>query len=122
MNWLVVAVYLGGMVAVGYWFMRRKAAASTEAYFRGGQWIPFWVAGLSIFATMLSSLTFMGIPARAYDSDMGWDVGQLPILLVVPLVAFCYLPFFRKLDFTTCFGTGYLVVFLSAREAIGVKD
>jgi len=102
-NWLVVGVYLGGMIGVGVWFMKREASASTEAYFRGGQRIPWWVAGLSIFATMLSSLTFMGIPARAYQTDMSWYIGQLPILLIVPLVAFFYLPFFRKLNLTSAY-------------------
>lgn len=94
LNWTVVAVYLAGMIGVGWWFMKREASGSTEAYFRGGQRVPWWVAGLSIFATMLSSLTFMGIPARAYHTDLSWYIGQLPILFIVPLVAFCYLPFF----------------------------
>jgi solute:Na+ symporter, SSS family len=94
-NWTVVAVYLAGMIGIGVWFMKREAASTTEAYFRGGQRVPAWVAGLSIFATMLSSLTFMGIPARVYQTDVSWYVGQLPILLIVPLVIFFYLPFFR---------------------------
>lgn len=102
-NWTVVAVYLVGMIAVGVWFMKREKSGCTESYFRGGQRIPWWVAGLSIFATMLSSLTFMGIPARAYQTDVSWYLGQLPILLVVPLVAFFYLPFFRKLDLTSAY-------------------
>lgn len=103
LNWSVVAVYLGGMIAVGVWFMKRDQSGSTDRYFRGGQRIPWWVAGLSIFATMLSSLTFMGIPARAYQTDVSWYLGQLPILLVVPMVAFFYLPFFRKLNLTSAY-------------------
>ena len=103
LNWTVVAVYLAGMIGVGWWFMKREASGSTEAYFRGGQRVPWWVAGLSIFATMLSSLTFMGIPARAYHTDLSWYIGQLPILFIVPLVAFCYLPFFRRLDLTSAY-------------------
>ncbi|RYE39254.1 MAG: hypothetical protein EOP21_10955, partial [Hyphomicrobiales bacterium] len=102
-NWVVVAVYLLGMVAVGYWFMKRESASSTDAYFRGGQRVPWWVAGLSIFATMLSALTFMGIPARAYQTDVTWYIGQVSILLVVPLVVYFYLPFFRKLDLTSAY-------------------
>lgn len=102
-NWAVVIVYLAGMIGIGYHFMKREAASSTEAYFRGGQRVPAWVAGLSIFATMLSALTFMGIPARAYRTDLSWYVGQLPILLIVPLVMACYLPFFRKLDLTSAY-------------------
>jgi solute:Na+ symporter, SSS family len=103
LNWTVVAVYLAGMIAVGVWFMKREQSGSTETYFRGGQRVPWWVAGLSIFATMLSSLTFMGIPARAYQTDVSWYIGQLPILLVVPMVAFFYLPFFRRLNLTSAY-------------------
>lgn len=102
-NWIVVVVYLAGMIAVGWWFMKRESSATTEAYFRGGQRVPWWVAGLSIFATMLSSLTFMGIPARSYMTDVSWFIGQLPILLITPLVLFFYLPFFRKLDLTSAY-------------------
>jgi solute:Na+ symporter, SSS family len=102
-NWTIVGIYLAGMIGVGVFFMRRQAAATTEAYFRGGQRVPYWVAGLSIFATMLSALTFMGIPARAYQTDMSWYIGQLPILLIVPLVMACYLPFFRRLDLTSAY-------------------
>ena len=102
-NWIVVVVYLAAMIGIGVFFMKREAASTTEAYFRGGQRVPSWVAGLSIFATMLSALTFMGIPARAYRTDISWYLGQLPILLIVPLVAACYLPFFRKLDLTSAY-------------------
>lgn len=103
LNWSIVAIYLGGMIGVGIFFMKREAAGTTEAYFRGGQRIPSWVAGLSIFATMLSALTFMGIPARAYRTDVSWYIGQLSILLIIPIVAACYLPFFRKLDLTSAY-------------------
>lgn len=103
LNWAVVGIYLAAMIGVGIFFMRREAASTTEAYFRGGQRIPAWVAGLSIFATMLSALTFMGIPARAYRTDVSWYIGQLSILLIIPIVATCYLPFFRKLDLTSAY-------------------
>eukprot|EP00095_Tigriopus_kingsejongensis_P002071 maker-scaffold5675_size4424-snap-gene-0.3 protein:Tk02071 transcript:maker-scaffold5675_size4424-snap-gene-0.3-mRNA-1 annotation:"sss sodium solute transporter superfamily protein" len=102
-NWVVVAVYLLGMVGVGYWFMKRNAAASTEAYFRGGQKIPFWVAGLSIFATMLSAITFMAVPGAAYATNWNGYIGQWPILLIVPLVVRFYLPFYRRLNVTTAY-------------------
>lgn len=102
-NWIVVAVYLLGMVAVGYWFMKREAASSTEAYFRGSQKIPFWVAGLSIFATMLSAITFMAVPGAAYATNWNGYIGQWPILIIVPLVVMFYLPFYRRLNVTTAY-------------------
>jgi len=102
-NWTVVLVYLGAMVGIGYWFMKRESASSTEAYFRGGQKIPWWVAGLSIFATMLSAITFMAIPGTAYATNWNGYIGQWPILIIVPLVVLCYLPFYRRLNITTAY-------------------
>ena len=102
-NWIVVLVYLLGMVAIGYWFMKREAASSTDAYFRGGQKIPFWVAGLSIFATMLSAITFMAVPGTAYATNWNGYIGQWPILIIVPLVVMFYLPFYRRLNITTAY-------------------
>ncbi|MEN8773556.1 MAG: sodium/solute symporter [Akkermansiaceae bacterium] len=102
-NWIVVAVYLLGMVAIGYWFMKRESASSTDAYFRGGQKIPFWVAGLSIFATMLSAITFMAVPGTAYATNWNGYIGQWPILIIVPLVVMFYLPFYRRLNITTAY-------------------
>ncbi|MEM9478397.1 MAG: sodium/solute symporter [Verrucomicrobiota bacterium] len=103
LNWTVVTLYLLGMVGVGYWFMRNESASSTDAYFRGGQRVPWWVAGLSIFATMLSAITFMAIPAKAYAENMNAWIGQWSMILIVPLVVVFYLPFFRKLDVTTAY-------------------
>ena len=102
-NWIVVVVYLLGMVGIGYWFMKKEEATTTDDYFRGGQRIPWWVAGLSIFATVLSSITFMAVPALAYSA--GWNkwVGQWPIIIIIPLVVFFYLPFFRKLNLTSAY-------------------
>lgn len=102
-NWIVVAVYLLAIVAIGYGFMRRASSASTDTYFRGGQRVPWWVAGLSIFATMLSAITFMAIPAKAYAENLNFWIGQWAMVLIVPLVVFFYLPYFRKLNITSAY-------------------
>ncbi|MDF1813309.1 MAG: sodium/solute symporter [Verrucomicrobiales bacterium] len=102
-NWSVVICYLGFMVLIGYWFMKAESAVSTEAYFRGGQQIPWWAAGLSIFATMLSAITFMAIPAKAYSDNINPWIGNWVIILIVPIVVTFYLPFFRRLNVTSAY-------------------
>ena len=99
-NYAALALYLGAMVALGSSFMRRNR--DTNDFFRGGQRIPWWAAGLSIFATMLSSITFMAIPAQAYG--VGWNLylGN-SYLLLTPLVVLVYLPFYRRLDVTSAY-------------------
>ena len=45
----------------------------------------------------------MSIPAKAYATDISWYIGQTAMLLIVPIVVCCYLPFFRKLDLTSAY-------------------
>ena len=102
LNWTVLIIYLLGMVYLGYYFMRR-ASKSTDDFFKGGGRIPWWAAGISIFATMLSAITYMSIPAKAYATDWTYYPMQICILLVSFPVIRYYLPFFRRLNVTTAY-------------------
>lgn len=100
-NFGVLVIYLLTMVGVGVYFARKNT--STDDYFRGGQKIPWWAAGCSIFATMLSSITFMAIPAKAYAQDWVYIVGNFMIPCVAPIAVFVALPFFRRIDATSAY-------------------
>ncbi len=93
-NWSVLALYLLAMLGMGIYFMRRENGA--EDFFKGGGRVPWWAAGISIYATMLSAITYMAIPAKAYATD--WT--YYPMLWMIPLVGFpviwYYLPYFRR--------------------------
>lgn len=101
LNWLVLIAYLVGMLVLGYYFMRRES--SSDDFFKGGGRIPWWAAGISIFATMLSAITYMSIPAKAYATDWTYYPMQICILLVSFPVIKYYLPFFRRLNVTTAY-------------------
>lgn len=100
-NYLVIAVYLAAMLGIGGWFAARQK--STADYFKAGGRIPWWAAGISIYATMLSSITFLSIPAKAYATDWKYLWQNIPILLLAPVIIYVYLPFFRQLDITTAY-------------------
>ena len=102
LNWAVLILYLLGMVCLGYYFMKR-AGKSGDDFFKGGGRIPWWAAGISIFATMLSAITYMSIPAKAYATDWTYYPMQICILLVAFPVIRYYLPFFRRLNVTTAY-------------------
>jgi SSS family solute:Na+ symporter len=95
LNYATLIAYLAGMVAVGWACAARNK--NTEDYFRASGRIPWWAAGLSIYATMLSSVTFMAIPAKAYATDWTFLWANVPILLLAPVIIKYYLPFFRQL-------------------------
>lgn len=129
-NWIVLLIYLSGMLFLGFFFMRKEASANY--FFKGGGRIPWWAAGMSIFATMLSAITFMAVPAFTYASDWKRYLMAVTILLMTYPVVKYYLPFFRRLNVTTAYeylehrfnytvrltGSVIFIVFMIARMAI----
>ena len=99
-NYLTLGLYPLVMLAISYRVGRKH---TSDEFFRGGQRIPWWAAGLSIYATMLSSITYMAIPAKAYATDWAYFATVFGIAAVAPLVAGLYLPFFRRLDLTSAY-------------------
>ncbi|MEM9645665.1 MAG: sodium:solute symporter, partial [Planctomycetota bacterium] len=100
-NYFVLFGYLFSMVGVGLFFAKKNK--NTDDYFRAGKHIPWWAAGCSIFATMLSSLTFTGIPSKAFAQDWVYAVGNLMIPVVAVIAVFVAMPFFRRIDATSAY-------------------
>jgi SSS family solute:Na+ symporter len=66
LDWLVVAAYLGGTLALGVWLARRGSRSLAE-YFVGGRSIPWWLAGASMAAATFNvdtPLYVTGLVAR----------------------------------------------------------
>src|SRR5699024_5865567 len=97
----VMGLYLLLMVIVGIYFIRRENAP--DDFFLAGKRIPWWAAGLSIYATQLSAITFIAVPAVAFATNWEVIIGYLTILMIVPIVITFYLPFYRRLNVTTAY-------------------
>ncbi|MCF3649787.1 sodium:solute symporter [Synoicihabitans lomoniglobus] len=97
----VIGVYVAAMVAIGFYFARRTE--TTEEYFVGNRSFPGWMIGLSMLGTVISSATFLALPAAAFTLD--WR--QLSVNLVLPFVAVLaivvFIPFFRRGKLTSAF-------------------
>ncbi len=128
--WIVVGLYVLVMVVMAVYFIRKKK--DENDYFRGGNRIPWYVAGMSIFATMLSSITFIAIPTQAYLADWRYFVMAFFIIGMAPVAIYYYLPFFCRLGITSAyeylekrfnlgvrlFGSAAFVVFMVCRVAV----
>lgn len=101
LNMSVLIVYLLSMVMVGVYFVFKNS--DTNDYFRGGQNIPWWAAACSIYATMLSSLTYVALPALVYRTDWLIYIGTMMILVVAPIAVYVAMPFFRQIDATSAY-------------------
>ncbi len=101
-GWLdhtVVGIYLVAMVLMSLWFARRKQ--SENDYFRGGNRIPWWVSGMSLFATFASAISLMSMPGKSFSSDWTYFSQGLFGLLVLPIALFVMVPFVRRLRIPT---------------------
>jgi solute:Na+ symporter, SSS family len=93
-DWVVLALYIGVIVALGVWANRRQT--DTEAYFLGNRSMPWWAAGLSIIATSFSAASILGVPGFAYAADMWYLQYSLGDVLAAIVVVLLFIPFFHK--------------------------
>jgi len=100
-NFTVLTVYLLAMVGVGVYFANKNK--DTNDYFRGGQKVVWWAAACSIYATMLSSITYVAVPAKAYAQNLVYLIGGWMVPVVAPIAVFVALPFFRQIDATSAY-------------------
>lgn len=98
---VVIALYFLILSWMGYFFSKRQKNAND--YFKGGGRIPWWAAGLSIFGTALSAITFMAIPSKTFATDWSYFMLNMTVILVAPLIVFLFIPFYRKLNITTAY-------------------
>jgi len=91
---LVIAAYLLTLVAIGLRCSRRQG--TTESYFVAGRSVPGWAAGLSLMATIITSVTFIAYPGAAYAGDWSLLVPGIMFVLVIAAISPVVVPFFRQ--------------------------
>jgi len=98
---VIIGIYFSILALMGFFFSRRQK--NTNDYFKGGGRIPWWAAGLSLFGTALSAITFMAIPAKTFATDWSYFMLNMTIFMVAPVIVFVFIPFYRKLKVTTAY-------------------
>src|SRR5882757_5527136 len=97
MRWLdlaVIAAYMVALLSIGLRFSRRQT--STERYFIAKRSVPAWAMGLSLLATLISSVTFIAYPGSSYAGDWTNLVPGFMVVLVLALVGVVVIPFFLQ--------------------------
>lgn len=97
LDYLVFFVFVGGVALFGcsFYFRSRKGAAAFTAA-EGS--LPTWVVGMSIFATFVSSISFLGLPGDAYKGNWNPFVFSLSIPIATWLAAKVFIPLYRSVN------------------------
>ncbi len=91
---IIFLVFTLGVVVFGCSFYKKD---NTSADFtQAGRSLPGWVVGMSIFATYVSSISYIGYPGKAFASNWNAFVFSLSIPIASYFAARYFVPFYRK--------------------------
>lgn len=93
---VVFLLYMLGIILFGasFYFKKRTAAE----YVSGGGNLPSWAIGMSIFATFVSSISFLALPGNAYLSNWNGFVFSLSIPFAAVMAVRFFVPLYRKMQ------------------------
>ncbi len=103
LDWIVIGVYLTAMLGIGLYFYLRQKRNSTSDFFVGGRTIPFWAAGVSLYAANTSSISYIAIPAKSFETNWQYLTNNLVAVLGLMFVAAWVVPLLRRLDLMSVF-------------------
>ena len=92
-DFIVFLAFTLGVVVFGCSFFRKGSSA--DEFTSAGHSIPGWVVGMSIFATYVSSISYIGYPGKAFAADWNAFVFSLSIPIASYFAAKYFVPFYR---------------------------
>jgi SSS family solute:Na+ symporter len=113
LDWIVIAVYMVGMLAIGWYYARR--AATADDYLLGGRNMRPVGVGLSLFASLLSTITYLSLPGEMIRHGPMMLTMVLAFPLVIYVVGWFMIPFIMSLHVTSAYEI------LETRLGLGVR-
>lgn len=92
---VVFLVYMLAIISFGASFYFKKRTAAD--YITGGGKLPSWAIGMSIFATFVSSISFLALPGNAYLSNWNGYVFSLSIPFAAIMAVKFFVPLYRNM-------------------------
>ena len=92
LNWSILIAYILLNLLLG-WVLSKRVSTADDFYL-GRRTTPWWAIGISVIATYVSALSFLGGPAWSYENNLSVIAIHLNYPIVVFLVVTLFLPFF----------------------------
>lgn len=98
---VVIVAYFALTVAFALWISRKNKNA--DRYFLGARDFPGWAIGISFVGAMISSVTFIALPADSFKTTWVRYLPGLAFPLLVLISIFLFIPFFRRGTITSAY-------------------
>ena len=90
---VVIGLGMALIAAIGAVCSRKSRTAG--GYFLADRSLPGWAVGFSLMATIVSSMTFLALPAAAYQTNWRHLPANAMYLLAIPVAWLLFVPFYR---------------------------
>lgn len=100
-DWAIIALYACATMGLGFYIGSKQQ--STKEYFVGGGSIPPLLVGVSLFATLLSTISYLSMPGEAAGKGPVAMLGMLAFPVVFTVVAFGLLPVYMRQRVTSAY-------------------
>ncbi len=100
-DWGALLLYAAATAAIA-WSCSRKQG-TTEEFFLGGRRMPWFAVGLSIMATLMSTISYLAVPGEMIQHGIGMFAGQLAVPFAMVVVLCLWVPFFMRLRLTSVY-------------------
>ncbi|MBM3972463.1 MAG: hypothetical protein FJ302_21790 [Planctomycetes bacterium] len=100
-DFLAIAFYFALTFGIAVWFGRKQK--DVDDFFVGGRRMPWFAVGLSILATLFSTLSYLGMPGEMIKNGMGVFLGILAAPLSMAVIMLLWIPFFMRLQLTSAY-------------------
>jgi Na+/proline symporter len=94
LDWSVLGVYVVAITAFGLWMGRGNRRI--DDFFLAGRQMRWWAAGLSVMATQISAITFVGTTGQAYTQGMSFVVFYFGLPFAMVILSATLVPFFYR--------------------------
>jgi SSS family solute:Na+ symporter len=113
LDWIVVAAYGVGMLLLGWYYARRQH--STEDFFVGGRSLNSTAIGISLLATLLSTISYMATPGEMIAKGPMIGLGVVAAPVTFGIVGYVLLPMIMRHRVTSAYE------FLEERLGLGPR-
>ena len=100
-DFIILVAYLAAVLFAGLHFSKKDMQG--KEFFKGDGTIPWWVTSVSIFATLLSPISFLSLAGNSYGGTWILWFAQLGMLIAIPLTIKFFLPIYSKLNIDTAY-------------------
>lgn len=93
-DWTVLLGYFAGMMGLGLFFWKRNKSA--DEFTAGGRSLPGWLCGMSIFATYLSSISYLALPGKSFVANWNFFLFSLALPFAAFVAVKWFVPLYRN--------------------------